>query len=83
MRVFCKLADWSLILLSVLEPGLFGAPLRLEADPQKLTSYASLIRLLLQTELADLQIGDIMEGEVTCLMYFHGVQVDIGAQYDG
>lgn len=39
--------------------------------------------LLVQTNLEDLNVGDVLEGEVSCMMYFHGVQVDIGAQYDG
>lgn len=30
-----------------------------------------------------MNVGDILEGEVTCLMYYHGVQVDLGCQYDG
>ena len=37
----------------------------------------------LQLELSDLNVGDILEGEVTCMMYYHGVQVDLGCQYDG
>lgn len=38
---------------------------------------------LLQTDLHELQEGAVVAGIVNCLMYNHGVQVDLGAQYDG
>lgn len=38
---------------------------------------------LVQTELRDLREGTVMAGIVSCLMYNHGVQVDLGAQHDG
>ena len=39
--------------------------------------------LLLQTRLQDLILGDELEGEITSLIFFEGIQVDIGAEWDG
>ena len=39
--------------------------------------------LLSQTELHDLVLGDVLAGEITSLILFEGIQVDLGAQWDG
>lgn len=36
-----------------------------------------------RTKLADLKEGTVLTGTVTSLMLYHGIQLDLGAEYDG
>lgn len=36
-----------------------------------------------QTKLEDLKEGTVLMGAVTSLMLYHGIQLDLGAEYDG
>ena len=39
--------------------------------------------MLVQTPLRDLELGKELQGTITSLIFFEGIQVDIGAEWDG
>ena len=42
-----------------------------------------MLRAGAQTALGDVVEGAVLKGTVTRLMLYHGIQLDLGAEYDG